>query len=527
MTTRGPATSTSSTAPTSATSQPRLTLCMIVRDSVRTLDACLTSIRPWVDEMVVVDTGSTDETPQLAARHGARVFHFPWCDDFAAARNESLRHANGTWLFWMDSDDTIDETNGRKLRQLADQPLPSAPMGYVMQVHCPGPEVDGCSSFTSVDHVKMFRNRSDLRFEGRIHEQILGGIRRVGGAVVWTDLFIVHSGSDQSSEGRERKHERDLRLLQLELVDHPEHPFALFNLGMTYGDMGDHQRAIQFLTRALEVAAPDESHVRKAYALLISSQTQTGEYQSAWQTCQKGRYLFAKDSELLFREGIVAHHLGQLSDAVKAYQAVLHQVDDRHFSSVDPAITGYKARHNLALVYADLGQLNLAELQWRQVIAEVPTNRAGWRGLCDVLLRQRKLVTAEIEAERLLSQPNLSCQARLMFASVARHRGQWDAVRRELELAMTESPEDLEVLQARCEFLFQHGDLHETEEALLRLCTLLPTDGAAFHNLGTVYFQRGRMADAVDAYRESLRVRPHSPQTQLQLEQALVAMGRS
>src|SRR5207248_4522288 len=85
-----------------------LSLCMIVRDNARTIRACLESIRPWVDEMVVVDTGSQDETPRLAAGLGARLFSFPWCDDFSAARNESLRHARGDWLFWMDSDDTID-----------------------------------------------------------------------------------------------------------------------------------------------------------------------------------------------------------------------------------------------------------------------------------------------------------------------------------------------------------------------------------------------------------------------------------
>ncbi len=498
---------------------------MIVRDSVRTLDSCLNSIRPWVDEMIVVDTGSIDDTPQIAARYGAKVFHFRWCDDFAAARNESLRYATGEWLFWMDSDDTIDETNGRKLRELANQTLERTPTAYVMQVHCPGPEIDGCRSLTSVDHVKMFRNRPELKFEGRIHEQILAAIRRIGGEVVWTDLFLVHSGSDQSLEGRKRKHERDLRLLEMELADHPNHPFVLFNLGMTYGDMGEHARAIQYLVRSLEVASPDESQVRKAYALLVSSQTQLGDYQAAWQTCQKGRALFAKDSELLFREGVLAHHLRRLPDAVKAYQAVLRKSNERHFSSVDPAITGYKARHNLALVYAELGQLNLAELQWRNVIAEMPTSRAGWRGLCEVLLSQRKFFTAEAEAERLLSQPILRCQARLMLAAVARHQGQWDTVRHELDSALLETPGDLDALQARCEFLFEHGDLMEAEQALLKLCEASPGDGAAYHNLGTVYVRMEQLTKAAEFFRQSLQIRPDAPQTRSQLKAVLEAIA--
>ena len=98
--------------------RPRLSLCMIARDSAHTLRACLESIHPWVDEMVMVDTGSVDETPRIVEEFGGRLFHFPWCDDFSAARNESLRHARGEWLFWMDADDTIPQACGRGLRGL-------------------------------------------------------------------------------------------------------------------------------------------------------------------------------------------------------------------------------------------------------------------------------------------------------------------------------------------------------------------------------------------------------------------------
>jgi GT2 family glycosyltransferase/2-polyprenyl-3-methyl-5-hydroxy-6-metoxy-1,4-benzoquinol methylase len=85
--------------------KPKVSLCMIVRDSAETLSACLESIRPWVDELIVVDTGSLDSTPDIAQQYGAKLFHFPWCDDFSAARNESLSHATGDWLFWMDSEE--------------------------------------------------------------------------------------------------------------------------------------------------------------------------------------------------------------------------------------------------------------------------------------------------------------------------------------------------------------------------------------------------------------------------------------
>src|SRR5437667_7943437 len=82
-----------------------LSLTMIVRNEEATLAACLSSAADLVDEIVVVDTGSTDGTKEVAARFGARVFDFPWRDDFAAARNESLSHARGNWILWLDGDE--------------------------------------------------------------------------------------------------------------------------------------------------------------------------------------------------------------------------------------------------------------------------------------------------------------------------------------------------------------------------------------------------------------------------------------
>ena len=508
-----------------------LSLCMIVRDNARTIGACLDSVKPWVDEIVVVDTGSKDNTPELVRQRGARLFQFSWCDDFSAARNDSLAYACGKWLFWMDSDDTIDAANGRKLRELALSASDPSVLGYVMQVHCPGDGEEGAADVTVVDHVKLIRNRPDLRFEHRIHEQILPAIRRAGGEVAFTDIFVVHSGADHTPEGRERKLRRDFRLLDLDLKERADHPFVLFNLGMTYADAGQQEKAVASLRRSIEVADPTESHVRKAYALLIGSYCQLDRYDDAWQALEEARRHYPDDAELLFREGVLHHHFKRLAEAEGAYLRVLQPPKERHFASVDCGIAGFKARHNLALVYEDMGNLPAAEEQWRKVVAEAPAYRPGWRGLGEVLLHQRELDAADELARQLLADNSLServhVEATILQARLAEAQGDLTEARRLFEAAVSRFPEDLDSRNALCRFLFERGEPAEAKHSLEQLLQLAPDDAAAYHNLGATHLRMGRTKEAAEALHASLRCRPDSPATEMLLAQALNSGGGS
>ncbi|HTU23475.1 MAG TPA: glycosyltransferase [Gemmataceae bacterium] len=499
----------------------RLSLCMIVRDNQDILGPCLTSIRPWVDEMIVVDTGSRDQTPNLAERLGARVFYFPWCDDFAAARNESLRHARGRWLFWMDSDDIIDEANGRKLRDLACQDADPSLLGYVMQVHCPAAGEDGVLHTTVVDHVKMLRNLPAIRFEGRIHEQVLASIRRLDGEVGWTDIYVVHAGYDHSPEGQRRKRERDLRLLHLEHQERGDHPFTLFNLGMTYTHLGCWREATDYLRRSIARATPGESHLRKAYALLATCYQQMGAGELAWATCQEGLRRIPGDPELCFRTALLLHEGGQTEEAARMYEQLLAAPMERHFSSMDQGILGYKARQNLAIVYQEMGRLSQAEEQWRRVVGDKPAYRLGWRGLVEVLVQNGQLAEAEQVIEQIPEQGSLAVEKLLLRGRSLLARGAYDEARRAFERAVNQAPEDLPARQSWSHFLFEHGRPEESESALQELLRREPGDPAVHHNLGTIYLRLGQGDRAVKAYRESLRLRPHSPATRLLLEQAL------
>ncbi len=361
---------------------------MIVRDEERVLGDCLASITPWVHEVIVVDTGSTDRTVEIARSHGARVFHFPWRDDFSAARNESLRHATGDWILWMDADDTIPAACGHKLRDLA-LLAEEGTTGFMLQVHIP--PAPGEHGFTIVDHVKLFRNRPELRFEGRIHEQILEPIHRSGGRVERSDLFVVHSGYDYSVGGQQKKRERDLSLLQQDLAERPDHPFVLFNIGMTAYHLKDFGGAQPALERCLLLCKPRESIVRKVYAMLAGCHLEQGRLERAREVIEQGLELFPQDPELLFRAGIIYREAGDLGQAEQSYVKLLTRREVGHIDSLDVTMTGFKAHHNLALIYQDKGQLEEAERHFRQAVELQPDFVPSWLGLAEVQLQRGTL----------------------------------------------------------------------------------------------------------------------------------------
>ena len=499
--------------------ETKVSLCMIVRDNAGTIRPCLESIRPWVDEMIVVDTGSTDQTPEICRELGAQVHHWAWRDDFSAARNESLRYARGEWIFWMDSDDTIPEAAGRKLRALVDQDHDPSVLGYVMQVHCPG---RGLDDLTVVDHIKLFRNRPDLQFEFRIHEQIIPAIRRAGGEVAWTDIYVVHSGSDQSAEGQDRKRVRDFRILQQEIDDRPDHPFALFNIGMTHADARQYEQAIHFLKRCVEASGPEESHLRKAFALLVSSLANLNRVQEASAACQKGLDQFPQDKELLFRQATLDQHQGRLAEAAAGYRRLLTEQSERHFASIDEGIDGYKARHNLAMVLEELGDWKEACETWQEITREKPSYRLGWRGFGRAL-RQLGRIADHGEVEKLLAssvQTDLRVEAALLQANRLEHQQQFPAALHVLAEAVQACPGDLDLHQEQCRLAFHHAPLRAVVRALERLIEIAPTDASAHHNLGNALLQMGTLDLAIIALERSLELRPESVATVSILESA-------
>lgn len=234
----------------------RLSACLIVKNEAMFLPRCLESIRSFVDEIIVVDTGSDDDTVRIARSHGAQVSYFAWADDFSAARNESLRHAKGDWILYIDADETIDTENAARIRRVITQ---KDIMAVTIRQCIPQQDGNIATAFYS-EYCRLFRRHPAIRFEGKIHEQILPAIERQGGRVLCTDIVIHHWAYAASEEKKQRRAERNLRYLLTELEKTQDDPFLYVNLGMTYRELGQRDAAIRSFHNAL---AKDDGRIKR------------------------------------------------------------------------------------------------------------------------------------------------------------------------------------------------------------------------------------------------------------------------
>ncbi|MHB1159389.1 MAG: tetratricopeptide repeat-containing glycosyltransferase family 2 protein [Chloroflexota bacterium] len=298
---------------------PSVSVCMIVKNEAANLRACVESLGDLASEIVVVDTGSTDDTVQVAESLGARVYPFAWIDDFAAARNESLRHATGEWVFWLDADDRLCPEVVAQLRRAVASGRSDA---YSCLVASRKPN----GSEDVVEHIRLFRNGLGIGFQGAIHETVAPDIARLGLRLSGTGATILHGGYASPEETR-RKSERNLAILERELALHPERVDLLCYRGQCRRALGDADGAEsdmrEFLVRSRPVDRFDWGRfwAYASLAFILEGKGAAGEMRDL---LQKALTEFPGHPQFLFMLGRAAIGLQQPDDAVRQLLSAHH-----------------------------------------------------------------------------------------------------------------------------------------------------------------------------------------------------------
>ncbi len=375
----------------------------------------------------------------------------------------------------------MDSVNREKLKALFAELHPGQLTGIDMKCVCLPDPVTGIT--TVVDHIRVFPRHPKVRWKYRVHEQILPAIRSIGGTVRFADVQIHHVGY-QDPALRGRKLERDIRLLNLENEEHPEDPFTLFNLGSVYLEQGKTEQAIPLLERSLARSHPSDSIVRKLYALLVQAHKRLAHLQSALAICEQGRRIYPHDAELLFQEGLLRRDLGDLPGAAKALEQLLQTKEADHFASVDVGLGTFKARHNLAVIYRDMGRIGDAIGAWKLVLQEAPEFYAARIGLAETYLRTQDQVAFEEQLIELQKIPSLELDVQLLQAKRLLVSKSYDEAKTCLVATIAKYPDALAPKVILSHAYLQEGrDWKSAEQALLKVVELDPSNKEGARNL--------------------------------------------
>ena len=295
-------------------SQPSLGAVMIVKNEEEHLGSILSDIMGVVDEVVVVDTGSTDNTIKIVQAHEACIGHFAWCNDFSAARNASIGLAQADYLLWLDADDRIDAKATEALVALKQRLRPEKDRAYLLKILCE--TRDACDSVSY--QTRIFPNRSDIRFEGRIHEQILPSIERAGIKVEILDIPIRHTGY-HDPEARLFKGRRNLAILLDELKEGKATPMQYFFIAMSYFGLYEYEQCLEHIKRARE-GVGKESWLKYSFSLAVDSYLQLGRIDDALEELHQAIVEFPESGLLQYSLGVVSLQAERIDAAIKAFE---------------------------------------------------------------------------------------------------------------------------------------------------------------------------------------------------------------
>ena len=233
-------------------SYPLISVCMIVRNEEENLPRLLASIQGFADEVVVVDTGSTDRTVQIAKDYGAGIHYFEWCDDFSAARNESLRHATKDYIMWLDADDEVPREDHILIKEHLKTHPDQAAYLRVVSVSEDG-EAEAMQ-------LRIFPNLEGLAFTGKVHEQIHPSLSEKGVQFTGCEARVRHLGY-HTREALQKKLKRNKMIHERDLKENPDDLHSLFFLARALKSLDESEEALQCMEKVLALGDPGNDRV--------------------------------------------------------------------------------------------------------------------------------------------------------------------------------------------------------------------------------------------------------------------------
>ena len=355
-----------------------ISLCMIVKDEEDSLTLCLNSVKDIVDQMVIVDTGSKDKTIQIAKSLGADVHQFQWCDNFAEARNKSIKYATGDWILWIDADETLDPKSVSELKKITQdnnkdyfyRVLISSRNNYQSKV-------------VYSDAHRLFPNGLGIRFKNRIHEQIYHSAISKGAQEKITGIHILHEGYNLTEEEYKNKLLRNLPLLEKMVGEDKQNSYAHFTLAQNYSGLKQYKNAIEHFKIAIQSDTLGNSLTKDALNVMSQTYSYLGEWERAKQYSEQSIKLNPTQSGAYYMLYKCSEQQNNDEDSLEYLRLLLRNT--RKLKSQpnnignDVLISEYKIIKTIGDIYKRIGMQDKAFDFYSQLTGDALTETILWK----------------------------------------------------------------------------------------------------------------------------------------------------
>ncbi len=341
-----------------------ISLCMITKNEEKYLEQCLNSVKDIVDEVIIVDSGSTDKTKEIAKKFNAKIFDFKWNNDFSEARNESLKHATKDWILVMDADESIAKKDDKKIKSLINSTdyvgfalmhrnytFDSNAAGWVSSKGDEYKESEVASGWYSEPIIRLFRNDKNIHFKGIVHESINDSLERLGKASQ-ADIPIHHYGKLEKEKLKQKEILYE-KLGENKVKEDNKDFYAYYELGRQYIHNGKFDEAIDSFEKSIEL----NRNYFESWFMLGSVYLLKEDMDNALSKLRKAQSLNQNYPPIYANLGVI---FAKKKEYAKAIKNLLKSLE---FNPKDAA--AYK---NLGMCYDEIGDKEKAYVAFRKAI---------------------------------------------------------------------------------------------------------------------------------------------------------------
>ncbi|MFQ3549756.1 MAG: tetratricopeptide repeat protein [Armatimonadota bacterium] len=455
-----------------------ISVCIIAKNESDFIYDCIKSLEDIADEVILVDTGSSDNTIELAKDLGAKIYQIPWQNDFSQARNKSIEYANGDWILWIDADERLDNLTKHNIKTAAADNTIDA---YILKIYnYMSDDVDNDVVIT--ENVRLWRNKPEYRFRYAIHESISDSIIENNGIIGSLNTIIHHFGYKPDIIQSRDKKKRNIDILQNELIKEPNNPHVLYHFAQEYFEINEFEKSSEYAKRAIDNMPISSNLAKSAYLILADSLSLSGKSHMALDVLNRAYDYGLYNMELSFAKARALLNIGRYDEAINEFK----NTKELAKSSIgDMAAAGYKSDCGIATALYAKGDFESAYNICKELLEKHP-NFADAR---------------EIAVNCLL---NLGIEC-------AKNGKLNDSIK-SFDLCLELDNAVADAYYMKGEIFFAIEDYQSALESYTMANKLLPKNLKILQSIANCYIKQGNYSDAINILEEAITLAPENSQ---------------